>query len=377
MLRMQLATYILAASLITISTKSLTTAQDAETSEISKAIETCRSKINAVLEESNIPGLGVAVAHDGELLWSEGFGLVDLELQAEVTTQTRFGLGSITKSLTTALCARLVDLGKLDFDASVESYLPKYPHAGKGISVRLLAGHLSGMGDEFAVARYYSNEHFATTWDALVPIWNEPLRSEPGSEHFYTNGAFTVIAGIVERVTGQSFQDAMKTHVLDPLSMHDTVPNDPNIIIANRTSFYLTREDSTIYEAATFDPSHKLAAAGYLSTAEDLVKLGCALLGDDFLSAEVKGDLFESLRTTGGDDTGFGLGWRITADDDGKVVYHQPGGGPGISCWILLEPSTGLVSVSLANLRFAPVLDPLNTISENFGAAIASEKATP
>ena len=320
-----------------------------------------------LVESRGIPGLSVAVSHDGEIVYSKAFGRADLELDVPATPATRFGLGSITKPLTTALCARLVDRGLLDLDAPVETYLPDFPYAGRGITVRLLAGHLSGYGDEFATARWLSNEHFATTREAMVQIWTEPLIAEPGAEHHYANGTYTIIAGVIEKVCGMTFDEALAAHVLEPLAMRDTVSNDPTIIVPGRTSFYIQHEDGTIYEAPTFDPSHKQAAAGYLSTAEDLARLGSAMLADCFLSSGSRRQLFTALKTTGGEDTGFGLGWRIATDDEHGLMYHQPGGGPGISTWICLLPDERLVIVALSNLTGAAVGNAINRAVEHFG----------
>lgn len=333
---------------------------------IARAIEACRATTEQIIADDRAPGMSVAVGRHGTLLWSEGFGHADLELDVPVTADTRFGLGSITKSLTTALCARLVDQGRLDLDAPVETYLPKFPHAGRGITVRLIAGHLSGIDDSFTGARRFSNERFETTRDALVHIWGAELQSTPGTEHAYATGLYTIIAAVVESVTDVTFPEAMQEHVLDPLEMFNTVPNDRTRIVPGRTRFYLRHDDDTWYEAATFDPSHKLAGAGYLSTVGDMATFGMALLGDDFLSGEAKDALFANLRTADGEPTGFGMGWRIDEDERGNTIYHQPGGGPGISAWIILVPEDDLVAVAMSNYASSPTLNPLLKAAELF-----------
>lgn len=323
--------------------------------------------IDELVRTRGVPGMSVAAYHQGRLVYSRAAGRADLELEVPATPAIRFGIGSITKSLTTALCARLVDQGLLDLDAPVETYLPDFPYAGRGITVRLLAGHLSGYGDEFSTARWLSNEHVSSTREAMVQLWTEPLIAAPGAEHHYANGSYTIIAGVIEKVTGTTFDAALAAEVLEPLGMRDTVPNDPTIIVPGRTSFYLKRDDGTIHEAPTFDPSHKQAAAGYLSTAEDLARFGHALLSDGFLSPESRRQLFTALKTSGGEDTGFALGWRVATDDHHGIVYHQPGGGPGISTWIYLLPEEQLVLVALSNLTRAPVGDAINLAAEQFG----------
>jgi serine beta-lactamase-like protein LACTB len=98
-----------------------------------------------MMASARVPGLGVAVAVDGKVVWAEGFGLADLERGVPVTRRTKFGLGSVTKSLTMALAARLHEEKVLDLDAPLERYLPDFPHRGKGITTRLIGCHLSGL----------------------------------------------------------------------------------------------------------------------------------------------------------------------------------------------------------------------------------------
>lgn len=115
--------------------------------EIEGAVEQSRIRIREVHRESAAPGVQTAVALDGDLVWTEGFGWRDLELRLPVDEQTRFGIGSITKTMTMAVCARLADRAHLAWDEPIESCFDGFPHEGAGITVRRIGAHLSGMGD--------------------------------------------------------------------------------------------------------------------------------------------------------------------------------------------------------------------------------------
>ena len=86
--------------------------------------------------------------------------MADLAACTPAGAETRFGIGSISKTLTLAAALALVDAGKLDLDAPVERYLPGFPHAGQGVTVRRIGAHQSGIADDFANDHYYSIEHF-------------------------------------------------------------------------------------------------------------------------------------------------------------------------------------------------------------------------
>ncbi len=330
------------------------TARQSLSNRYEKAIAASRVAIREMMDKNGVPGVGVAVIVRGEVAWSEGFGFADLEQQVPVTRETRFGIGSITKAMTTALCARLMEKGLLDLDAPVENYLAAFPHKNLKISVRLIAGHLSGLDDNFNTAQMYTSTHFNTTAEALQQILKEPLKYRPLERHFYTTGPYTIIAGVIEKAAGGDFLALMNQHVVSPLGLKNTIPNDRKAIIPHRTSFYVRENDQTV-NAPYFDPSFKWAGAGYLSTAEDLAQFGSAFLKPGFLKQSTVDELFRPVRTAAGENTGFGLGWRVGADGRGRAVIYQPGGGPGISSVIILYPKENLVVAILSNLRGAPV----------------------
>jgi len=94
---------------------------------------------------THIPGVQVAVALKGKLVWSEGFGYADAERKKPVTRETQFRIGSVSKPLTATAVALLYEQGKLDLDAPVQRYVPSFPDKGYPITTRLLAGHLAGI----------------------------------------------------------------------------------------------------------------------------------------------------------------------------------------------------------------------------------------
>jgi CubicO group peptidase (beta-lactamase class C family) len=331
-----------------------------------RAAAVARDALRDRQRRDGIPALSAAVAARGRILWSEAFGLADREAGVRATTDTRFGIGSITKSLTMALAGRLADQGRLDLDAPVERYLPGFPHAGRGITTRLIGGHLSGLGDAFANANRLTTRHYDTV-SALAAILEEAPRGPAGAEHFYGTGTYTVIAAVIEEASGEPFAAAMRRHVLEPLGMSATRPNDPRHPTARQAAFYERDAAGRSRRVPAYDPSHKLAGAGYLSTAEDLVRFGSALLDAGFLQAATLEQLFTPLRTTAGTDTGVGLafrigqegwpgmGWTIGPDDRPRRIVHQPGGGPGISAWLVIDRDAKLVVAVLANETSANV----------------------
>ena len=160
---------------------------------------------------------------------------------------------------------------------------------------------------------------------------------------------------MVENASGQSFENCLQERLLNPLHLKQVVRNDPTNEQPEMSRFY--EEDSTghVARAQYADPSYKIAGAGYASTASDLVRFADQILTDNFLSDRSKRSMFMNHKTSDGQKSGFGLGWRISHDDKGRLVYHQPGGGPGISAWLFAYPEAKLTVAVLANKTYAPV----------------------
>jgi serine beta-lactamase-like protein LACTB len=317
------------------------------------AVSSSRAVIEKVMDDSGMPGLGIAVALDSQIIWAEGFGYANLESKTPVTRHTKFGIGSISKSLTTALVSRLDEKGLIDIDAPLETYLPEFPLKGRGITIRLIAAHLSGLGDTVSAGGSSPARTF-TTDEALRVVYQEVLKYEPRQQSHYSTSSYTLIAGAVERITGKSFPDLIEQHVTKPLGMANTVPNDLRQIISNRTAFY-EAEENKLWHAPNYGSSFKLAGAGYLSTAEDIARFASALLHGSFLKPATVEELFEPQRTAKGEKTQFASGWRSVQDPrNGRDIIVQPGGGPGISSLVSIHRKERLVVVTLSNQTGAP-----------------------
>jgi CubicO group peptidase (beta-lactamase class C family) len=234
-----------------------------------EAIARSRSAMDEMIAAGRTPGAAAAVAVGGDLIWSDGFGYADVERGVAADRNTRFGIGSISKTLTMAAVMTAVDEGLLDLDTPIENYLSDWPHAGKGITVRNIVVHQSGLSDQFAVTHYESTAHFPTVNSAYQKIKNETIDYEPGSRTVYATGLYTIIGRVIEAVTGQSFLEAMEQRVFEPSGMIGVAPNDPTREDLEHTQFYVEGdEEGTFTLGPPFDSSHKLAGAGFLARAD-------------------------------------------------------------------------------------------------------------
>ena len=319
------------------------------------AVARGREVLESLVRGGRTPGVSVAVALGGTIVWSEGFGHADLEKRLPVTPATLFGIGSLSKTLTMAGVLTLVDAGLLDLDAPIETYLPDFPHKGKGITLRRLAAHQSGLSDEFAAAHYLTDRHFATIEEAYREIVaRETIAYQPGSKVQYGTGLYTIIGRVMEAVAKRPYLNVMKERVFDRAGLTGVVPNDRTARIPLRTEFYVERAGGGFDKAPFFDPSHKLPGAGFLASAGDMARFGAALLRPGLLTDRARAEMRRAVPLADGRSTEYALGLQV-GEFEGQPMLHLPGGGPGISAWLFLHPADDLVVALLSNVATGPV----------------------
>lgn len=205
-------------------------------------VEEARALVVADLAARAYPGIAVAVSVDGDTVWSEGFGYADLEHRVPMWPSVKFRVGSISKSMTAAAVATLVEAGRLDLDVPIQRYVPSFPRKAHPITTRQLGGHLDGIrhyqGDE-----NFIRDPYRTVTDALAIFQDDPLLHEPGSAFSYTSYGFNLISAVVEGAAGQPFLPYMREAVFEPIGMHETVADFVTSIIPQRTSYYVRDAD--------------------------------------------------------------------------------------------------------------------------------------
>jgi CubicO group peptidase (beta-lactamase class C family) len=295
------------------------------------------------------PGLALAIAVDGKIVYSEGFGYADLEERVPVWPTTKFRIGSISKPLTATALMQLVEAGKLDLDAPVQKYVPSFPDKGAVITVRMVGGHLGGIrhyrGDEMNIQRHYDN-----VLDGLRIFENDPLVSPPGTKFNYSSYGFNLLSAVIESASGEPFLSYMQDHVITPMGLVHTAADQNTQIIEQRSRFYELAKDGHQENAPYVDNSYKWAGGGFLSTAEDLVRFGALLLKPGFLKSDSLQQLFTSQKTKSGDETGYGIGWGIAKTPSGKRIYEHSGGSVGGTSQLILYPETHVVVALVTNL---------------------------
>ena len=307
-----------------------------------------------LMEREGLPGLSVAVGVGGALVYSEGFGFADLEHRVPVTPLTRFRIGSVSKSVTSAALGLLVEQGRLDLDAPVQRYVPYFPEKRWPITSRQVAGHLAGIrhyrGMENLLAR-----RFGDVRAGLEIFAADSLLFEPGTRYQYSSYGWNLLSAVVEGAAQERFLTYLRRAVFDPLELRSLVADHADSIIPHRARFYERGADGTLHNATYVDNSYKWAGGGLLGTTEDLVRFGFGMMQPGLLQQTTIDMLFASQRLRDGTLTDYGIGWGVSADSAGRRTVAHTGGSVGGRAVLLLYPDHDVVVAMLANAGHAPM----------------------
>lgn len=304
----------------------------------------------AELEKQHIPAMTVAVGLNGKVFYSKGFGLADIENQVPANSETLIRTGSIAKPLTAAAAMTLVEAGKLDLDAPVQKYCPAFPEKQWPVTTRELLTHTSGIrhykgDDEIAGTRHYAN-----MTDGFAIFAADPLLFEPGTKFSYSTYAYTVVGCVIEGASSEHFFDYLREHVLTPAGMSHTFVDDVYAIVPHRARGYQFKKEQT-QNAGLMDSSYKIPGGGLVSTAEDIVKFGMAMMYHKIVKAQTLASMWTPTgkpQLQGGKPSTYGIGFGILTVDGEQYVAHS-GGQQGTSTNMEIIPGKRFVVAVFAN----------------------------
>jgi CubicO group peptidase (beta-lactamase class C family) len=311
------------------------------------------AKIDEVMTAANKYRLfngSVLVAENGKVIYKKGLGLAQMEWNIPNTPDTRFRLGSITKQFTAALILQLVEQGKVKLDAKVTDYLPAYrKDIGEKVTIHQLLNHTSGIPSYTGLPGFFNDvsRNPFTVDDFIKKYASNNLEFEPGSKFSYNNSGYFLLGAIVEKVTGQTYEQTLKERVLDPLGMKNTGYDHHSNLIEKRASGYQKTPDGYT-NAPYLDMSLPYAAGAMYSTVEDLYLWDQALYTDRVMSVATKELMYKPNLSD------YAYGWVITRAKLGTGTESVPkikhgGGINGFNTVIVRFPAQKHLIVMLDN----------------------------
>ena len=238
-----------------------------------EAVAAIRPYLNALMQRDLFSGT-VLLARDGEPLFLESYGLANKDFNIPNTTDTKYNIGSINKTFTQVALGQLRDAGKLDFSKTLRTYLPDYPSdVADKITLQQILQHASGLGDIFGPAYAAMPKDRLRRLSDYVPLFvDKPLEFAPGSSNRYSNAGYILLGLVIEKISGMSYDDYVKTKIFAPLGMNDTSAYDSDGIVPKRATNYTRGEDGTLRTNIHMRPGRGSSAGGGYSTVTDLLR---------------------------------------------------------------------------------------------------------
>lgn len=301
------------------------------------------------LSETGGAGLSVAVARNGKVILSKGYGLAEVEHDVRTDWDSMFRMGSITKQFTAAAIMRLVEQGRIGLDDPITKYLPEYNTQGREITIRHLLTHTSGIKNYTEVRRIMVDEpeREFERQELLDMVQNEPLAFEPGAGCAYSNTGYYLLGIVIESVSGKDYCAYLHDEFLEPLGLARTRCDSNTKVIKGRAQGY-TLAGETLVNDRGLATGTTFAAGGLLASANDLVVWADALATGKVVSAasyKLMSTPFK-LASGGSSDYGFGL---IIDSLDGHARIQHGGDIFGFNSMLARFPDDGITVAVMSN----------------------------
>jgi len=326
--------------------------------------------MNTLMRIAHKPSIAAGIIQDDQLIWSQAYGCYDLEEQKRASTDTLYLQASVSKTVTATALMQLYDRGLFDLDDDINEYLPfslRNPnHPNIPITIKMILSHRSSLADDnlYWICLSYlpgdpDVEGFPNPWleEYLVPggqgysasTWSE---AKPGEEYYYANIGFSIVAYLVELLSGQEFNSYCHEHIFQPLDMPNTSfrLRDHNIDdIAVPYEFkdgaYFRHPHYGIhilYPAITLRTSIEEFSHFIIAHMNDGVWNGTRILNPG------TAELMHTAHFSPNDKYNYGLGWTITNKLFEKTYGHS-GGYVGVHDLVTIDPEKDLSVLLFSN----------------------------
>lgn len=298
--------------------------------------------IRAEMKRQNIPGLSLAIVKDGTVIKAAGYGFANLQTKAPATAETVYRIASVSKQFIATGIMLLTQEGRLSVDDPLRKYLDDVPDLWRGITIRHLLTHSSGLPRDASGFDPWKTQSDA---EVIRTAYRTPLTFAPGERSEYGNLNYYALAEVITRVSGRPWSAYMQEKVFRPLDMESTHPTNTRVVFENRAAGYV---DNNELRPADDWPALRPSGA-YLSTVLDLAKWDAALNTDTILSEASRSAMWTRGTLSNGRDNPYGFGWMIGSFRGRRLVHHS-GGMLGFRARFARFVDDGLSIVVLMNL---------------------------
>lgn len=309
--------------------------------------------IKRQMQIQHIPGLALAVVHNGKIIKARGYGFASLELHVPVTSETIFQSGSLGKQFTATLVMMLAHDKIFSLDDPITRWFPEQTDIWKGVTIRHLLSHTSGLPD---LPDETMDKRKNYTEDELVRlIAEQPPVKPPGTEWRYNNGGYVLLGFLIHRATGKFYGDLLKTKIFRPLGMKTAKIINEQDIVPNRAAGYRWTAQGIKNQKWKSPDLNTTADGGLYLTVLDYIQWDAGLYTSKLLPFNELKQTWTPARFSNGKlavspTYYYGFGWTIPFNAHGHHLIEHQGANQGFSTYIgrVLDQKTTVIV--LANL---------------------------
>ncbi len=315
----------------------------AEAAAVAEKVSTMTEKLTGYMasyqEGADYPYSGVILVAEGDkILLHEGYGYADREQELPNDTSTVFGYGSISKSITATAIMQLVERGELSLSGYITDYIPSFS-LGSDITIHHLLTHTSGLQRE---GKFTYNDRLSLEEHAAY-LNDYSIAYKPGVRFMYSNAGYIMLAMIIERVSGLTYDEYLYDNIFFPLGMRRAFTSYDDSHAPNQAIGYRIIPSGT-EELTLYNLSRVIGAANILGTADDLFRYARSYTSGELLTEE------SIAAMTTAYNEGYGYGWEITETYGEKQFFHGGTiGGSGYNSLIIIFPESGHTLIFLTN----------------------------
>lgn len=330
--------------------------------------QTTEQRIDEIMKDfsqPNAPGASVLVMRNDSILFKKSYGTANLEEHRAVTPSTNFRLASMTKQFTAMCIMMLVEQGKLSYADRISKFFPNLPAWGDTITVYHLLTHTSGIVDYESLVPDSQTVQVLDA-DVLNLVRTVDTTYFPiGSQYQYSNSGYSLLALLVQVVSGERFADFLKHHIFDIVGMPTSVAFENGIsTVANRAYGYSFLDNNWKFTDQS-NTSAVLGDGGIYTNVEELAKWYSALFSHKLISKETQQRAWTKATVNNGSSIDYGFGWHF---ENYKGIDHPMHGGStrGFRNEVQVFPDQHLVVIVLTNRNDAEPIEQAHAIDDLF-----------
>jgi CubicO group peptidase (beta-lactamase class C family) len=318
--------------------------------------------VKSIMDEFQIPGLALAVVKDNKIFKVKAYGVKNLDTKVPLTAESIFHMASVSKPFSATAIMQLVEEGKINLNDPLIKYLPYFKLDDpryQEITIKQMLTHTSGIPDE------NDYEWDKPQYDAMAAeryvrsLANEKMIAAPGEKYKYSNMAFDILADVIAKVSGMTFEDYIKEKILDPLNMKDSDFLRERIRPELRTSGHIFNLKPRVSEVYPYNRRHAPSSCLNASVQEMCnwaianMKKG-AFKGKRILEESSYKYLFApQVEIT--QNRSIGLSWYIDQHRKNKTISHG-GRDVGYTSYIVMLPEKSLAVIAAVNFDGEPII---------------------